>query len=254
MKHFWILVILFVCTSVNVNGQELTDEEIKHEFILELGQSNILGDFESRYFAGQAFAINYNYLLTDHFYIGVNYGLRSSKGLGHQPIIFQDVDWFPSYKTRSHNVNFKMGYNSKSWNGFKYQIGLGVGLFLSETSFDALDENGLAYQNILGESGYTNGAENYLTNVNSIYDQVYETESSKQVGLFRINETVFYGNGFFEFKVYKQITSRLSLGIGHTSIYTQNDYLEGFKMRTSTDQRNSNDFINSQTLVLKLSL
>ena len=224
---------------------------------LEIGQSSIIGDIESLYFNGYAAEIYLkkelhefiNYEPTIH--ISRNHGLSNDLfGAG----LVSSTNWFPAY--RNTNIilfqNFSSSIGKKS-NRVIFEPKLGIGLGSSRTKFNVLDANFRPYENIEFTSGYTIDNPNYLANVQEIHDDSYETDVFRQVGIFRLGDNaidLYYTAGF---RLLYKLQNSFLIGISHSYIFSNSDYLEGIRFRNDSFQSNSTDIIQSTRLLFEYS-
>ncbi len=220
-----------------------------------------------------------------HYIFSMRFGLfyGQTYGLDPQPArdaltpennfggIFDDYvknnsEWYPNYKLEYveasmegvfnlGNVLFHKGRNK--WNLLAF-IGLTVNS--NQTMMDLYDMNG----NIYNFSGvdYISGAGNISKKrkerrekLNEILDGKYETKAYKKQYSYRVlDKYIVHVGAVGGVGVYRKINKRVNIGLEHQVMFSDNDYLDGMKYRTATDQSNNLDFLHYTNLRLAINL
>ena len=214
-------------------------------------------------------AINYIVSLRFDFYYGKTKGLESQpwrhRSIGgglveptfnaYNTNVTENAFWFPSYQTRYvygaieaiFNVSNILFHRERNkWNAY---LGIGVGLDNHEAMLDILGANSQPYENLVQRSGFTpetfntqSGRSDIRSNLESIYDGTYETSGFKKAGIFRLgDETNIHAVFIASAGVSRKLSKRLNIGLEHQMMLSDNDYLDGIKFRTATDQTNNVD-------------
>lgn len=178
------------------------------------------------------------------------------------------TSWFPAYKTNYYYGAVQLIFNvgnvlfHKERNKWNTYVAIGAGLDHHATKLDLLDGNGAAYESLRERTEWsralfntTAGRQDIRATLDAIYDGVYETEGFKKEGIFRFGDdfnvhVVFTGSVGLS----RKISRRINLGIEHQVMATDNDYLDGIKFRTSTDQSNNVDISHYTNLRLGLNM
>ena len=178
------------------------------------------------------------------------------------------VDWFPSYQTTYYYGAVQLIFNignvlfHKERNKWNTYVGIGLGLDHHETRLDLQDEAGLAYTDLRERTGFTrelfntqDGRASISEALNNIYDGTYETEGFQKVGAFRLGDD-FNIHGIFTASVgvSRKFSRRLNLSLEHQVMASDNDYLDGIKFRSATDQSNNVDIAHYTNLRLGFNL
>lgn len=165
------------------------------------------------------------------------------------------VDWFPSYETTYYYGAVQLIFNignvlfHKERNKWNTYVGIGIGVDHHDTNLDLQDENNEAYTNLRERTGFTrqifntnSGRSDISEAIDEIYDGTFETEGFQKVGIFRIGDD-FNIHGIFtgSVGVSRKLSQRFNVGIEHQVIASGNDYLDGIKFRSATDQSNHVD-------------
>ena len=176
--------------------------------------------------------------------------------------------WFPSYRTDYFGGSLQGVLNlgnllfHKERNKWNWYLVLGFGAYHNRTMLDLRDQNGFDYQNIINKIGFTNdkfntrqGRKEIKSDLKNLYDGTYETEAYQKRGIFRISDEY---NVLFQFTgavgVSRKINRRFNISLEHQLITSDNDYLDGIKWRSSTDQTNNNDIAHYTNLRLGINL
>jgi len=177
-------------------------------------------------------------------------------------------DWFPSYQTKYYYGAVQLIFNignvlfHKERNKWNTYVGIGVGLDHHRTMLDLENGSGSAYSNLREQTSFTRqlfntneGRKSISQSLESLYDGVYETEGFKKVGVFRFGDD-FNVHGVFtgSVGVSRKFSRRFNLSLEHQVMASDNDYLDGIKFRTSTDQSNNVDIAHYTNLRLGMNL
>lgn len=262
------------------------------EFGLHGGHFFIDGDVDRRAIAGLGTGIHFRKALTYFTSIRFDGFYGTTKGLEKQPWRHRTnggglvesnnqfdgwesyrgnqeaLDWFPAHKTTYYYGAVQLIFNignvlfHKERNKWNTYVGLGVGLDHHKTMLDLTDAAGNAYTNLRERTSFTRelfntqaGRKAIAESLDAIYDGVYETEGFKKVGIFRIGDdfnihAVFTGS----VGVSRKLSKRFNLGIEHQVMASDNDYLDGIKYRTSSDQSNNVDISHYTNLRLGINM
>ncbi len=178
------------------------------------------------------------------------------------------LDWFPSYKTSYYYGAVQLVFNignvifHKERNKWNTYVGIGVGLDHHSAMLDLTDASGNPYVNLRERTNFnrqlfdTRSGRSEIGNaLESIYDGEYETEGFKKVGIFRLGDD-FNIHGVFTGSVgiARKFSKRINIGIEHQVMAADNDYLDGIKFRTSTDQSNNVDIAHYTNLRLAINM
>lgn len=245
------------------------------EFGLHYGHFFIDGDVDRKILGGFGTgihfrkAINYIVSLRFDFFYGQAKGLepqpwkhkRSGGGLveptfdDYNTDVAEDRFWFPSHQTRYVYGAFECIFNvsnilfHKERNKWNSYLGVGAGLDNHVAKLDLLGPNNQPYQNLVQRSGFTpqsfntrSGRSDIKNNLEDIYDGDYETEGFKKAGIFRLgDETNIHAVFIASAGLSRKLSKRLNIGLEHQMMLSDNDYLDGIKFRTSSDQTNNVD-------------
>lgn len=263
------------------------------EFGLHTGHFFIGGDVDSRFLAGLGTGIHFRKALTyftsirfDGFY-GVTSGLEKQPwrhrsvggGLVESNNQFSGwesyngntndaLDWFPAYKTKYYYGSVQLVFNignvlfHKERNKWNTYVALGVGLDHHKTMLDLTDASGNPYTNLRERTNFNRdlfntraGRQAIGESLDAIYDGVYETEGFKKVGIFRLGDD-FNIHPIFTASVgvSRKFSKRINLGLEHQVMASDNDYLDGIKFRTSSDQSNNVDIAHYTNLRLGINI
>ncbi|MEL6124140.1 MAG: OmpA family protein [Bacteroidota bacterium] len=180
----------------------------------------------------------------------------------------QAVDWFPAHKTDYYygavqllfNVGNLLFHDERNkWNSY---VGIGVGVDHHNTMLDLFDANGDPYLSLREQTAWsrdlfnTQAGRKAITEIlENTYDGVYETEGFKKEGIFRIGDD-FNIHAVFTASVgvSRKISRRFNIGMEHQVMASDNDYLDGIKFRTRTDQSNNVDIAHYTNLRLGFNL
>ena len=219
-------------------------------------------------------AIYYSFSLRFDAFYGRAFGLDPqpwSSALLPEQEVFNgyglENPWFPSYRvTYGYGavegiLNIGNLLFHKERNKWNLYLGLGAGLDSHKTELNLRDGNNL-YSDLIVSSGYTDhkfntrqGRLDIKDNLRSIYDDTYETEGFKKRGIFRFgDETNVHINLLASVGVSRKVTRRFNIALEHQVMYSDNDYLDGIKYRTATDQTNNVDVGHYTNLRLAFNL
>jgi outer membrane protein OmpA-like peptidoglycan-associated protein len=214
-------------------------------------------------------AINYIFSLRGSLFYGQATGLENqfwrhrNNGGGLVEDTFDPIDplrggpgeWIPSHRTRYIAGDLAVVFNignllfHKERNKWNWYAALGLGLDNHEVKLDLLDSDGTPYTNVRAQIGWTQelfdtraGRDQIESQINQLYDGVYETEGFKKQGIFRIGDDVNIHPIFVpSMGISRKITKRINVGLEHQVYLSDNDYLDGIKFRTAVDQTNNLD-------------
>ena len=178
------------------------------------------------------------------------------------------VDWFPSYKTDYYYGAVQLIFNvgnvlfHKERNKWNMYVGMGVGLDHHNTMLDLQDGSGNPYLSLRERTSFNRelfntraGRQAIGESLEAIYDGVYETEGFKKVGIFRVGDDFTVHPVFTGLVgISRKISGRINIGLEHQVMASDNDYLDGIKFRSSTDQSNNVDMAHYTNLRLGLNL
>lgn len=183
---------------------------------------------------------------------------------------YENTDgWFPSHKTTYGYAALQGVFNignllfHKSQNKWNWYITLGVGLSSHSTKLDLLDGSGNLYSSTLKtDVAWTQekfdtkaGRSDIKAAINNIYDGEYETPGAKKQGIFRLgDDTNIHVVWTGSMGISRKLSRRINLGIEHQVMLADNDYLDGIKFRTSSDQTNNADIPHYTNLRLAINL
>jgi len=245
MKRATILLVFSFVTQLGISQNQ-------NSIGMEIGPSSIIGDLEST--SLQSFSLEFYYKKNLFQFLNYEPSVHLSRNFGLSENLFladqtSPTNWFPAYK----NTNLILFQNlSSSFRLITDRISvepkIGIGLGVSSTRLNVLDENNRPYQNIEVVSGYSSGDPDYLSNILEIHDETYETETFQPSGLFTIgdNRASLYYNASVRLKY--DITHSISIGLSHSVIVSDTDYLDGVKFRNENLQSNRTDFIQTSRI------
>jgi len=177
--------------------------------------------------------------------------------------------WFPSHQTTygygalQGVINIGNLLFHKERNKWNWYMTLGVGLSSHKTMLDLRDGSGTFYGNDLEtQVGWTqekfdsqSGRSEIKDAIRNIYDGVYESEGAKKQGIFRLgDDTNIHVLWTASMGISRKINKRINIGIEHQVMLADNDYLDGIKFRTSTDQTNNADIPHYTNVRLAINL
>ena len=177
--------------------------------------------------------------------------------------------WFPSHQT-TYGYGALQGVLNignllfhKERNKWNWYITVGVGLSSHSTKLDLLNADGNLYSSTLKtDIGWTQekfdtkaGRADIKDAINTIYDGVYETSGAKKQGIFRLgDDTNIHVVWTGSMGISRKLSKRINLGIEHQVMLADNDYLDGIKFRTASDQTNNSDIPHYTNLRLAINL
>ena len=162
--------------------------------------------------------------------------------------------WFPSHRTTYIAADLAIVLNignllfHKERNKWNWYAALGIGLDHHEVKLDLLDGS-VPYDDLLNRSGFSAelfdtkaGRDEIESNLDEIYDGIYETDGFKKKGIFRVGDD-FNIHAIFvpSMGISRKITKRINIALEHQIFLSDNDYLDGIKWRTAVDQTNNVD-------------
>jgi outer membrane protein OmpA-like peptidoglycan-associated protein len=280
--QYSILALFVLLPFIGFSQIDLTSEtepnslkfspKIKSEIGLHLGTAFITGDVPSQRTKGFGSGLYYRSAL--NHVVSFRYDLSMAKafGLGANPYgealtqdenIFKGYDqnnpYFFSYQTTIvafgtdllfELTNLAPQIKFKRWNMY---LGIGLGLYNSNTKLNLKNEANLPYSNLLEQTSFNidhdyntlNGRKAIKSKLEEIYDGSYETSGPKKAGVFRLgNETNIYPFAKFTIGIARKLCERFNIGIEYSSIFSDNDLLDGNRWRTNQDLSNHNDVIH----------
>ncbi|MBK9272204.1 MAG: OmpA family protein [Saprospiraceae bacterium] len=180
----------------------------------------------------------------------------------------RNAPWFPAYRTEIYSMSLQGILNignilfHKERNKWNWYLVVGAGTYHHRTFLDLRDGNGNNYSDLLNRVPFNNidfntrqGRSDIRDAIKNIYDGDYETEAFKKRGIFRLADK---HNIHFAFTggmgIARKINKRINIGIEHSFIISDNDYLDGIKYRSDVDQTNNNDVIHYTQLRLAINL
>ncbi len=163
--------------------------------------------------------------------------------------------WFPAVKTDYMYCNMEGLLNignilfHKERNKWNWYLGLGIGLDYHKANLDLLDSNGQPYGSLISRLNWNRtdfdtkaGRDQYKSDLKDIYDGDYETEGFKKAGIFRVgDERNIHVLWTTSMGISRKLSKRINIGLEHQVMWSDNDYLDGIKFRTSLDQTNNVD-------------
>lgn len=241
-----LIIILF---SLNAKGQFID------KLGVELGQSSIIGDIEALPFKGYSFEIYVQSRITKFLNYEPSLYYSKTFGLSHELFSadgFSLVNWFPAYRNTNYIAFQKLSSTLEIAQGkIKFEPQLGIGLGTSSTWMNMLDNSGNPYRDIEIVSGFNLNDENYLSNIEDIYDDTYETRSFDRKGIFSVGENGFNVYYTAALRIIYDISDEISVGLNHAYVLTDFDYLDGVSFRNEEKPNNKSDKIQSIRMVLK---
>ncbi len=175
-------------------------------------------------------------------------------------------NWYPAYKLEYVEASLEGVLNlgnvlfHKERNKWNLIAFLGLTLNSNQTMLDLYDVNGKIYDVtsvdiITGAGDVRQRRIERLKKLKEIYDGKYETKAYKKRYVFRVSDkylvhtAVVGGVG-----IYRKINKRINVGLEHQVMINDNDYLDGMKYRTATDQSNESDVLHYTNIRLAINL
>lgn len=218
-------------------------------------------------------AIHYTFSVRFDLFYGQTYGVDPqpwSDALLPEKV-FKDytgsAGWYPKYKMEIiegsiqgvlniGNILFHKERNKWNWIAFA-----GVSLYSNQTMLDLYDANNNIYDvtpihNVGGGAAEIRADRiAKIDAINNLYDGKYETKAQRKGYIFRINDQYHIHAGFIAgMGIYRKINKRINIGLEHQVSASDNDYLDGMKYRTATDQSNQPDMLHYTNLRLAINL
>ncbi|HHH53356.1 MAG TPA: OmpA family protein [Bacteroidetes bacterium] len=176
------------------------------------------------------------------------------------------TNWYPSYKMEYiegsiqgvlniGNILFHKERNKWNWIAFA-----GIGLNSNQTMMDLYDANGNIYNtaviDALPDGGESRQARHdRLNKIKELYDGKYETKAYRKQYIFRVTDKYhIHASAQVGMGIYRKINKRVNIGLEHQTMINDNDYLDGMKYRTATDQSNQPDMLHYTNLRLAINL
>ncbi len=143
-------------------------------------------------------------------------------------------------------------------NKWNWYAAMGVGLDTHQTMLDLRDGNGELYNNLVTlvdwdfqKFNTQAGRVEIKDNLRQVYDGVYETEGPQKAGIFRIgDETNIHVVSTVSSGVSRKINKRINVGLEWKVMLSDNDFLDGQKYRTASDQTNNVDIAHFTNLTI----
>jgi len=176
--------------------------------------------------------------------------------------------WFFSHKTTYITATIEAVVNignllfHKERNKWNWYAAVGGGLDTHKTMLDLRGADGEIYSGLEDAVDFDRGLfdtragrTQIKNDLKEMYDGTYETEGPKKKGIFRIgDETNVHFLYTMSSGISRKLSKRLNLGFEHKVMVTDNDFLDGQKYRTATDQTNNVDIGHFTSLVIGLNL
>ncbi len=259
------------------------------ELGLSLGHFFIDGDVDRTIPGGYGLglhlrkAINYTFSLRGELFYGVATGIdpqlwthRNAGGgltesggrqgyTGWEPYANQD-GWFPMHRTQYGYLSLQTVFNignllfHKDRNKWNWYTLAGVGLSSHQIDLNLLDANSQPYSGLRSiadnqKLDTRSGRREIIRDIKDRYDDTYETEGFKKVGIFRLGDDINIHVVFnAAMGISRKINKRINLGLEHMVMLSDNDYLDGIKFRTALDQSNNADIAHFTSLKLGINL
>jgi outer membrane protein OmpA-like peptidoglycan-associated protein len=208
-------------------------------------------------------AIYYVFSLRLDMFYGQAYGLdaelmdHASEGGGLVESVFDDYEnmfgWYPKTKTHYGFVNLQAIVNignvlfHQERNYWNLYFLAGIGLDTHQAMMDLYARNGVPYntQDIqdLGLDFTVREERSMIKKeVDNFYDGKYETKGIQDEGIFRIADDYnVHLNLVLGFGATRKLNKRVNISFEHQVFLSDNDYLDGIKYRTASDQTNDPD-------------
>ena len=176
--------------------------------------------------------------------------------------------WFPAYSTTYYYGTVQVLFNLSNLlfhqerNKWSFHTALGFGFDHHSTMLDLLDGNDQPYEDLIARTGFTReffntkaGRDAIKSELKSIYDGEYETEGFKKEGIFRLGDDYnIHGVFTASLGLSRKISRRFNIGFEHQMMLSDNDYLDGIKFRTASDQSNNVDVAHYTNIRLGFNL
>ena len=176
--------------------------------------------------------------------------------------------WFFSHKTRYVTATLEGVLNignllfHQERNKWNWYAGLGVGLDSHQTMLDLRDGNGETYNNLVTLVDWDQdkfdtraGRIEIKNNLRQVYDGVYETAGPTKKGIFRIgDETNVHVVSTVSSGISRKLGKRLNVGFEWKAYLSDNDFLDGQKYRTNTDQTNNVDISHFTNVTIGINM
>ncbi|HEB61742.1 MAG TPA: OmpA family protein, partial [Bacteroidetes bacterium] len=198
----------------------------------------------------------------------MNIGLTAENNYGgiFDSYVNNNSNWYPNYKLEYveaslqsvlniGNILFHKERNKWNWIAFA-----GISLNSNQTMLDVFDLTGNIY-NVKSVDAITGGENNRqkrldrLNKLYEIYDGKYETKAYKDPYIFRVSDkynihTAFIGG----MGIYRKLNKRVNVGLEHQIMINDNDFLDGIKYKTATDQTKHSDLLHYTSIRLAINL
>jgi OOP family OmpA-OmpF porin len=221
-------------------------------------------------------AIQYIFSLRLDLFYGQAYGVdaqlmtHSSDGGGMVEPVFDDYQnafgWYPKTKTHYAYANVQAVINignvlfHKERNRWNFYMLLGAGLDTHMAMLDLYQRNGEVYDTRpIQVLGYDHDIRDQRImikkEVENLYDGTYETEGFQKEGIFRIADKYnVHLNLIPGVGLARKLNKRVNIAFEHQAFISDNDYLDGVKYRSSTDQSNNLDIGHYTSVRLAINL
>jgi len=268
---FCFAQIDLTASTINSNSTSYTKKNVP-EVGLHMGSFFISGDISPRYTKSYGGGVHYRSALNHVVSIRYDFLIANSTGLGanaYGSALVQDENIFNGY---SDDNPYFFSYQStvlafgadllfeltnlapqikfKSWN---VHAGFGLGFYNSNTRLNLKNDQNQPYSDLINKTSFNidndfntnDGRKEIKAKLQEIYDDSYETSGPKKAGVFRLgNETNVSLYAKATFGVVRKINKRLSIGIEYSSMFSDNDLLDGSRWRTDSDLSNHNDVMH----------
>lgn len=221
-------------------------------------------------------AIQYIFSLRLDLFYGQAYGVdaqlmthASDGGAMVEPIFdaYKNAyGWYPKTKTHYSYANVQAVINignvlfHKERNRWNFYMLLGAGLDTHMAMLDLYQRNGEPYDTrSIQVLGYDHNIREQRImikkEVDNLYDGKYETEGFQKEGIFRIADKYnIHMNFIAGVGIARKLNQRVNIAFEHQAFISDNDYLDGVKYRSATDQSNNLDIGHYSSVRLAINL
>lgn len=263
--NYLVIIILILLTQQSIAQSKL----YSHEVGLHFGNFFVAGDVDHSLLPGYGTGIHYrvavNHALSfrPQFFYGITHGLDAkpiTDGILNEPGVFEGYSitqpWFYSYQTKLIRFNIQglleltnLGPQHK-YKDFNIFILGGFGFNSHGTWLNLRDADGEIYTDLLTATSFeitndyntASGRKAIRRELQSVYDDTYETPSFKKEGEFRLgDETNIALEASLGAGISYRISSSFNISLEHEIMISNNDYLDGLLWRTQYDVTNKND-------------
>ncbi len=207
---------------------------------IETGIVKVRGDVGSKLLDGKTIGIAYQRLLNRFLSLEAGYIYSIGRGVDDVNIgenIYNGAPWRPNHQYKLHQLDLLAGIHKTVMERVEIRAQYGIGLYTHSTSANYLDAAGQPYQD-----------------ASQSLDATYETGGFIKNGIFRVNDVNFILSHNLSLRVGYAITSQLSIGLSSDFIFSDNDYIDGVKQRSSEDITSDTDIVSRLTLSASYSL